>query len=315
MACAEPDQPAHGNAELRTSPRVHDHRTGYGSGVETHTTTPTAVESDPGHGVSSPLALHRSHGLPPHIAPRWLRIWLPPRYAAEHARRYPVVYLQDGQNLFDDAEAFGGVSWRLGDTATRLIARRKIAPCILVGIDNVGAHRLDDYTPVPMHGRGGHADDYGRLLLTQIKPFVDHRYRTLPDAAHTAIAGASLGGLCALHLALRHPHVFGHAAALSPTLAWGHDWLPRTLNRLPARLPVRIWIDAGKREPPELRRQLRRLRELLQDRGWRVHRQARRADLRCPEIAGGRHDERSWGDRMHRVLQFLLPPEPRQRRR
>lgn len=254
------------------------------------------------------LHVHPAFGAGRFVAPRPVRIWLPPGYGAEPTRRYPVLYLQDGQNLFDDATAFGGRAWRIGATATRLLAQRKVAPLILVGIDNAGRHRIDDYTPVPVRGQGGHAAAYGQMLVHELKPFVDRRYRTLPERAATGIAGASLGGLCALYLALRFPAVFGRAAALSPTLWWADHWLLHAFERLPHRIDLRLWIDAGKHEAPPLRRPVDRLRAALLDLGWIEHRNAQRADLRHAAVARGSHDEASWGRRFDRVLRFLYPP-------
>lgn len=248
---------------------------------------------------------------------RRFRVWTPAGYTTDPTHRYPVLYVQDGQNVFDGDSAFAGVGWELGTTAQRLIDKQQLPPLLLVGIDNSGAHRTDEYTPVPWHGRGGHAADLAHLLIEAIKPFVDRHYRTRPDAEHTAIAGSSLGGLFALHTGLRRLDVFGHVAALSPSVFWGDDHLLRLLAPLPHRLPVRIWLDAGKRETANVRDGARRLAELLLGKGWQKHRTARRATLRHVEVAGGRHDERSWGRRFDRVLKFLfpMPAAPAKRRR
>lgn len=256
----------------------------------------------------SPGSLHTHHvAASGSSRNRRFRVWTPAGYATDPTHRYPVLYLQDGQNVFDGDSAFAGVGWDLGATAQRLIDKNRLPPLLLVGIDNAGARRTDDYTPVPWHGRGGHAAELADVLVETIKPFVDRHYRTRPEPEHTAIAGSSLGGLFALHTGLRRPDVFGHIAALSPSVFWGDDHLLRLLAMLPQRLPVRIWIDAGKRETANVRDSARRLAELLLSKGWQKHRTARRATLRHVEVAGGRHDERSWGRRFDRVLTFLFP--------
>jgi predicted alpha/beta superfamily hydrolase len=249
------------------------------------------------------------------VADRAVRVWLPAGYAAAPARRYPVLYVMDGQNVFEPDTAFAGVAWGAGATAQRLIDRRRIEPLLLVGIDNSGAHRAEDYTPVPWRGRGGHADDFGRMLTDEVMPWLDAHYRTRHGPEATGIAGASLGGLFALHLALTRPDVFGRAAALSPTVWWGHGALLRTIAALRARPNLRLWIDVGRGEAAPLRQHVRTAMELLLAKGWQRHRSPRRATLRHVEAARARHDERSWGRRFDRVLQFLFPPEPRSRRR
>jgi predicted alpha/beta superfamily hydrolase len=121
--------------------------------------------------------------------------------------------------------------------------------------------------------------------------------------------GASLGGLFALHTAVARPDVFGGCAALSPSLWWADDALFAALATLPGKRPVRIWLDAGKREAKPLQQGVRAAAELLLAKGWHQHRKAARADLRHVEVPGGRHDEASWGRRCDRVLKFLFPIE------
>jgi predicted alpha/beta superfamily hydrolase len=246
---------------------------------------------------------------------RAVRVWLPAGYADEPERRYPVLYLQDGQNLFEAETSFLGVSWQAQTTAQKLIDKKRIEPAILVGVDNAGAHRLDDYTPVSWGGRGGSADRFGRMLTDEIKPWVDRHYRTRPDRESTGVGGASLGGLFALHMAMSRPDVFGLAAAMSPSLGWGNGEILTRIASLDERLPVRIGIDIGKREPAGARQLVRTARELLNAKGWGAHRFSKKATLRHVEAARAAHDEASWGKRFDRVLTFLFPRESRARRR
>lgn len=251
------------------------------------------------------------------IAGRALRVWLPRTANGSPPHRHPVLYLLDGQNVFDDEHAFAGRGWRVHATAQRLVDRGSIVAPILVGIDHDAGHRTAELTPWSWHGRGGGGAAFAQQLLDTIVPFVDAHYPTRPEHTARAIGGASLGGLFALHLALSRPDVFGGCAALSPSLWWADGALPAAIAKLPHRRPVRIWLDAGKREAKPLRQSVRTTVELLLSKGWQRHRQAARADLRHVEQAGGRHDEASWGGRMDRVLKFLFPPPkaPRRRRR
>jgi len=127
---------------------------------------------------------------------RDLIVWLPPNYANELDRRYPVLYAHDGQNLFDPATAFAGVAWQLHETAARLIHEKKIEPMIIVGLANTMG-RLEEYTT-----KRGHK--YAAFLIDEVKPFIDKTYLTLPSRQHTSLLGSSLGGLISFECVAFH---------------------------------------------------------------------------------------------------------------
>src|SRR5438067_3163560 len=135
---------------------------------------------------------------------RDILVYLPPGYRRFLRRHYPVLYLHDGQNLFDSATAFGGVEWGVDETAQRLILGGKIEPLIIIGIYNTGEQRIDEYTPTidPRQQRGGKADLYGRFIVEELKPFIDHRYRTMAGPEFTGLGGSSLGGLVSFYLGM-----------------------------------------------------------------------------------------------------------------
>jgi enterochelin esterase-like enzyme len=170
-------------------------------------------------------------------------VWLPPGYdhptdvsrpfdGGPAAGRYPVLYMHDGQNLFEPETAYNkGEHWRVGETAARLIAQGRIEPLIVVGIYNTGEMRIEEYTPTEDKKLGGgHADDYGRMIIEELKPLIDRTYRTRQDRDSTGIAGSSLGGLVSLHLGFTHPAVFGKVAALSPSVWWGRKAILKTAH-------------------------------------------------------------------------------------
>ena len=149
---------------------------------------------------------------------RTVIVYLPPGYDPESATRYPVLYLHDGQNVFDRATSIGD-EWHVDEMAEALIRSGDIEPIIAVGIYNTGEHRINEYAPTPRpdKGGGGKADDYGKMLIMDLKPFIDRTYKTLPGAANTAMAGSSLGGLVTMHLGLRFPTAFGKLARAGKT--------------------------------------------------------------------------------------------------
>ena len=237
---------------------------------------------------------------------RKIRVWTPSNYSDTSIRQFPVLYLQDGQNLFTDPESRSKAkTWRANTTAQRLITAGTIQPLVLVGIDNSGAKRADDYTPVAWRGEGGGADAYADFLVSRVKPFVDRTYRTRLGPESTALGGSSLGGLLALYAGLQLPDVFGGILAMSPSVYWGGDhivsiaeqaWSPST----------RIWLDMGMHETPTMRGGLRKIVAALAHSGWRRDRSPR-ATLRATEDPKGHHDEASWGRRFGRALRFLFP--------
>lgn len=237
------------------------------------------------------------------VSARGLQVWLPPGYERDTQRRYPVLYLQDGQNVFDAAAA--GSEWQADETAQRLVVSGQVRPFIIVAISS-NAQRVLDYTPSAMvrdgQSQGGGANAYARYLIEELKPFIDQRYRTLPDAGHTAVGGSSLGGLFSLWLALHHGEHFGAALVVSPSLWWDQEWALRDAARV--ALPVgqprpQLWIDMGTAEGETAIAQLRRLRSHLFGRGW-TH-----ASLNYLEAPGAGHDESAWAARMEPMLRFL----------
>jgi predicted alpha/beta superfamily hydrolase len=243
---------------------------------------------------------------------RTLAVYLPPGYGSEPGRRYPVFYLQDGQNLFDPATAFGGVPWRADETADRLIRARTIEPAMLVGIANTD-RRLEEYGPKAIRRRvAGRDFPYARFLVDEVKPFIDRTYATKPERKHTAIGGSSLGGLISLFLAYWHPKVFGQCAALSPSLWWERDLVLHEFRDHPKGLRrTRFWIDTGTREGQSIRgcreqvRRTRLLAELLAAAG--LH---RGRDFKYLEVPGGEHNEHAWAARFDQVLTFLFKRTP-----
>lgn len=228
---------------------------------------------------------------------RDIHVYLPPGYDAGLAR-YPVVYLHDGQNLFDPALAFAA-AWR-ADAAADAAARLGYE-CILVGVSNVGAARIDEYSPFndPRVG-GGKGEHYLAFLLRRVKPLIDSQFRTLQDREHTAIGGASLGGLISLFAFFRYPEVFGSAIVQSPALWFAQGAMLNYIEAVP-HVPGRIWLDVGRREGKQTVRNARALRRQLVAKGYIENR-----TLRWIEDRNAAHDEVAWGRRLKRALPFVL---------
>jgi len=235
---------------------------------------------------------------------RDLIVYLPPGYEPQHARRFPVLYLHDGQNLFDGATSFvPGMDWHVGQTADRRIYDGKVEPLIIVGIYNAGRARVREYTPtrVPRLG-GGRADRFAKFLVEEVMPFTQREYRTLSGPAFTGMGGSSLGGLLSLYLGLKQPHVFGKLAALSPSLWWNQGVITRFAEAARVHPRPRIWLDVGTREGPRIVQDVEQFRDVLQQKGWRLGQ-----DLHYERVEGGEHNEAAWSQRVGPFLEFLFP--------
>lgn len=240
------------------------------------------------------------HTLPsvagPDDAVRDILVATPPGYATSTAR-YPVVYLQDGQNLFDPDTSYAG-DWGLLATLRK---RGRRHPAILVGIPNLGVGRLREYSPFDDPVRGiGEGVGYLRWLTTVLKPRIDADFRTLPTRQHTAVAGSSMGGLFALYALLAGASTFGAAWALSPALWYADAAIFRWLRKQPAPYG-QIYLDVGGKEGEDTLLDARRMRDLLLDRGWTIG-----GTLKYREDPEGEHNEASWGRRLDEEWTRLL---------
>jgi predicted alpha/beta superfamily hydrolase len=265
------------------------------------------------HTLSGEFRTHRSFHSRFLSSDRDILVYLPPGYDANKKQRYPVFYLHDGQNLFDGATSFiKGAEWQVDETAQTLITSRAIRPLIIVGIYNAGKERIDEYTPTvdARHKMGGKADLYGRMIVEEVKPFIDSEYRTLKDAKNTGLGGSSLGGLVSLYLALKYPKVFGKVAVVSPSVWWDKKMILREVEALKKRPGLRIWLDMGTKEGPnkteadEGINNARLLRDALLAKGWKEG-----SDLKYFEAENAEHNERAWAKRVDQILRFLFPPK------
>jgi predicted alpha/beta superfamily hydrolase len=228
---------------------------------------------------------------------RDILVYLPSSYAKSD-RRFPVIYMHDGQNLFDPTTSFAG-EWGVDVALAK--APRRGRRAIIVGIPNTGTDRIREYTPfVDDHVGGGLGDAYLDFMLETVKPMVDAKYRTLPEPEHTGIAGSSLGGLISLYGFFRDPPRFGFAGVLSPALWIGGGEIFRIVEAAPY-VRGRIHLDIGTREGARALHDARRMRELLIGKGYRLGK-----DLSWIEERGGMHNEKAWGRRFRKALPFLL---------
>ena len=238
------------------------------------------------------------------------RVWvyLPPGYA-DSTVRYPVLYMHDGQNLFDARTSFAG-EWQVDETCERMIAAGEIPPLIVVGIENGGSIRIREYTPWPSRGGGGGGEAYLRAVRDTLKPEIDRRYRTLPGRSHTWMAGSSLGGLISAYAGAHFADTFGRVACVSPSLWWDDRHMIRDIeaNGRPA---VERWyqdmgtaersgLKAGEQGRDEFVAELEQLRELLLRQGFRDG-----VDFMSVVGQGHRHHESAWAERLPALLRFL----------
>lgn len=234
---------------------------------------------------------------------RKLRVWLPPDYKRLPSRRYPVLYLNDGQNLFNACTSiFNAQEWRVDETATQLIREQKIQPLIVVGIDNAGKRdRPKEYLPFPddtlqpivseVHGQ-----EYPRFLLDEVMPFINHEYRTDPDPAKTGLGGSSYGAGIALYTIMVRPGNFGRLLLESPSLYAHHNFLLREAEHF-KQWPRLVYIGVGSvQEPVD---DVHHLMDIFHEGGLGSQR------FLLVEVPGAAHNEKAWAARLPRALEFL----------
>jgi predicted alpha/beta superfamily hydrolase len=243
---------------------------------------------------------------------RDILVYLPPNYRRFSRQRYPVLYLNDGQNVFDAATAFAGVEWGVDETAERLIRKKLVEPLIVVAIANKGDDRVHEYGPT----RGiidekakrkrrsrGLGRQYGEFLVKEVKPYIDRRYRTKPEGEFTGLGGSSLGALVTLTIGILFPDVFRRLMVMSPSIWWDDFAIFRLIDTLEEKPALKIWLDTGTAEPGW--EKARALRDLLVEKDWRLY-----DDLQYVEVKGADHSESAWAKRVGPALRYLFPPAP-----
>lgn len=226
---------------------------------------------------------------------RRLWVWLPPGYDAS-TDHYPVLYMQDGRNCFDEATSAFGHEWSLDESATKLIATGEIRPLIIVGIDHA-QDRTGEYAG-PQHRFGA---DYADFVASEVKPFVDKSYRTLPGRDDCAIGGSSLGALAALTALEFHPETFGRAALVSPSVWFNGKRALQQLAKRPVRTSTPIWLDIGTAEGNTPAVEVANARDLSQTL------EALKCQVHFEVAADAAHNEQAWAARTPAILKFLFP--------
>ena len=279
-------------------------------GSESRTWT-LAAKGLPAAGNATPhprLRLHRA--FPSHYLPgqRDLIVYVPPGYEQHPERTYPVLYLHDGQNLFDGRTSFiPGRTWQVREQADAAIEAGEVEPLVIVGIYNAGDRRLAEYTyERDWQMGGGEADEYGLMLTRELMPWIATQYRVRAGRESTGMGGSSLGGLVTLFLGLRHAEVFGLLAALSPSVWWNHKSILGYLNERAPQVWERpkLWLDVGEGEGRRTLQDAEHLNRRLKANGWRPG-----ETLHFERVHDGTHDEASWARRVRPVLRFLFPAQ------
>lgn len=241
----------------------------------------------------------------PDLEERELFVALPPGYADNPTTRYPVLYMNDGQNLFGEHVASrSGWGWRLDRTAAALLQETRIEPLILVGVPS-SLRRAYEYTDFDVDNRlyVGGSEHYCHMLVDSIKPFVDRTYRTSPDASNTGLGGSSYGSLISLYAGVRYPHVFGKLALLSTFYPNERSSPVGLVNGTATKPALRIWLDIGTGQGDDKHVQTARaLRDALVAKGCRID-----EDLAYLEALGAEHHEEAWAERVPLFLPFLFP--------
>ena len=252
-----------------------------------------------------------------HVAARNVDVWLPPGYDREPDKHYPVLYMHDGQNLFDPATSYGGVDWGIDETMTRMIAAGEVREAIVVGVWNTPKRR-EEYMPqravqgaIDFNVPGSTAarpediisDRYLAFLVEELKPFIDANYRTLPDRADTYVMGSSMGGLVSQYAISKYPDVYGGAGCVSTHWPAGNGIaLDDFAAHLPDPATHKYYFDYGTAtldesyEPYQLRADaILRNAGYVEGRNWITR-----------KFEGAEHSEKAWRLRVGEPLAFLI---------
>ena len=246
---------------------------------------------------------------------RMLRVLVPANYFSPHnrSRSYPVLYMQDAQNLFDESTARSG-EWHMDETVEHLVGGFKIPPMFVVGIDNGGGKRSSEYLPYPdaqnshdnvADEKNVHGKEYARFVMTEVKPFIEKRYRIAHGAMNTGIGGSSYGAVIALYTALQYPTAFGHLLLESPPLWVGGNQLLKDVQKakaLPRKIYVGIGTEEGGKDPNVSAEAVKLVQELEAD-----LRKKRLGPTRLKVVfeEGGQHNEGEWSKRLPEAMLFL----------
>ena len=248
-------------------------------------------------------------------ATRILRVLVPANYFSPHNvhRSYPVLYMQDGQNLFDKVTSNSG-EWQMDETVEHLVGGFRIPPMFVVGIDNGGETRSSEYLPYPdphndkdnvADEKDVHGKEYARFVVTEVMPLIEKRYRIARGAMNAGLGGSSYGGDIALYTALQYPGTFGHLLIESPPLWIGNEQLVKDVQKAKV-LPQKIYLGIGNNEDPsdpkiseEAVRLVQELESELRKKGLGPTR------LKLVVDEGGKHNEEYWSKRLPDAMRFL----------
>lgn len=284
--------------------------------------TAPAFAADPPQPVTGPgvtgTVLRYASMASAHVAARNVDVWLPPGYDKDATQRYPVIYMHDGQNLFDPATSYGGVDWAVDEVMTQLIADGKARPAIIVGVWNTPKRR-EEYMPRrPLDAKGVKfnvpgapdvkakdilSDRYLAFLVEELKPFIDANYRTLPGRADTSVMGSSMGGLISQYAMSKYPDVFGGAGCVSTHWPAGDGIALEDFGaHLPDPASHKYWFDFGTKtldssyEPYQQRADaMLRKAGYVEGKNWITR-----------KFEGAEHSEKAWRLRVNQPLEFLL---------
>ena len=263
----------------------------------------------PVHTLTGNIHLHKnfhSNFLPSN---RNIIVYLPPDYDQDQTRRYPVLYMQDGQIIFDSATSFfAGKERQMDERAQALITEHTVKPLIIVGIYSAGLARMNEFTAVTARP-SGQADLYGRMLVEEIMPLIESQYRTLNGPSNTALGGSSMGGSVTLYLGLKYTNIFGRLAVTSPAAFRDDEMIVRYVQALRGKTKQRICLSIGTEDMPPFLDSTRDLHQALIDKGWKQG-----VDLDYLEVPGAQHTPDERATRVDHLLKFLFPADGRSTR-
>ncbi len=257
-------------------------------------------------GPNSTAAANVSTMAPAFFMPQFNRnrriwIYLPPAYQTSGID-YPVLYMQDGQNLFDNSTAFAG-EWQVDETLNLLHEQGKAVP-IVVGIDNGGGHRISEYTPWahPQHG-GGDGHLYAKFVVETLKPFVDQNYRTQSGREHTGVMGSSLGGLISFYIAHNFQEVFSRVGVFSPSF-WFSDQVYGFASQTGKKHPIKYYIMGGSAESTTMVPKMQQMVDTLHSIGFGTQ------EVFLKVVQGGQHNEAFWRAQFKDAYEWLFLAQP-----